>query len=63
MTNRDALEVLSLSERQIKRLKAGVTKKARYLLSTKIEAVNLSILFLVREERKLFFLREINIKG
>ena len=27
MTNRDALEVLSLSERQIKRLKAGVKKE------------------------------------
>ena len=49
MESRDAAEVLNLSERQIKRLKAGVKKEGEvFLLSTKIEAVNLSIPSLVR---------------
>ena len=49
MTSRAAAEVLNLSERQIKRLKAGVKKDGEvFLLSTKIEAVNQSILSLVR---------------
>lgn len=48
MTSRDAAEVLNLSKCQIKRLKADVKKMARCLLSTKIEVINLNILFLVR---------------
>jgi len=48
MTSRDAAEVLSLSERQIKRLKAGVKKMTRCLLFTKIEVINLNILSLLR---------------
>jgi len=47
MESRDAAEVLSLSERQIKRLKAGVKKEGE-VLSTKIGTINLSIPSLVR---------------
>jgi len=47
MESRDAAEVLSLSERQIKRLKVGVKKEGE-VLSTKIGTINLSIPSLVR---------------
>ena len=47
MTSRDAPEVLSLSERQIKRLKVGVKKEGE-VLSTKIGTINLSMPSLVR---------------
>ena len=63
MTSREAAEVLSLSERQIKRLKAGVKKDGEVFVIHKNRGRKPKHTIPVRQERKLFFWLEINTKG